>query len=201
MFLPSNILERILQFMSTKAGFPFIREDELIAIFFLFGKDHQVRHDEINAAVDLAKRTVDRLARDIRIHCNLPSKVDSEFIRENYTKRSLQIVVDHQNQRLDNSNQSQNSLTMQDNSQYELIRRVASDPAILSDCFVQHVANHKQSYFFQLFGPFRKDQVPHMLHDKLDGRMLMLGFNKESATSLPFASPVETFFRWLEKQK
>jgi hypothetical protein len=80
-------------------------------------------------------------------------------------------------------------------------RRVAGDPTILSDCFAQHVAYHRQDFFFELFQPFRAEQLllPPALKNKLEGRMLLLGFNVKNRQSLPFKSSLDPFFEWMLK--
>jgi hypothetical protein len=58
-FLPPDISVRIKQFMAAKMDFPFLGKDELLAVFYLFGKDYEViGESEVNAASDLAKRAV-----------------------------------------------------------------------------------------------------------------------------------------------
>jgi hypothetical protein len=178
-FMPPDITFRIKQFMAAKVDFPFIKKDEMMAAFYLFGKDFGVPESEVKAATDIAKRTVEQVARDIQLYTNTPQKMDARFTRENYTKRSLQIVVDS-------------------GVQADVDRRVAGDPAILSDCFAQHVACHGQEFFFELFQPFRAGQVPAPLKGRLEGRMLLLGFNR-SRQSLPFKSSLQPFFDWMLK--
>lgn len=179
-FLPPDIAHRITQFISGKVNFPFIKTHEVIAAFYLFGKDYGIiDENEAKEAADLAKRTVEQVARDIRMYTAMPQKMDPQFTLENYMKRSLQIVVDGAG------------------DQDEINRRVAGDPTILSDCFAQHIAYHKQSFFFELFGPFRADQLPSILQSRLKGRMLLLGFNTKNKESLPFRSSLEPFFEWM----
>jgi hypothetical protein len=179
-FMPSDISFRIKQFMASTMDFPFIKNDELIGAFYLFGKDHRVIGEaEVNAATDIAKRTVEQVARDISLYTNAPQRTDTTFTRENYTKRSLQIVVDS-------------------GTQTDIDRRVAGDPAILSDCFARHVGYYKQGFFFELFQPFKSKQLPASLRNKLEGRMLLLGFNvKDRQSLLQFKSSLEPFFAWL----
>ena len=180
-FLPPDISGRIKQFMAAKIDFPFIRKDEVLAAFYLFGKDYGViGESEVKTANDLAKRTVEQAARDIRAYGTMPQKMDARFTRENYTKRSLQIVIDS-------------------SGQPDVDRRVASDPTILSDCFVQHIAYHRQDFFFELFQPFRAEQLPPALKSKLEGRMLLFGFNAKNRQLLPFKSSLEPFFEWMLK--
>src|ERR687885_3003068 len=144
-FLPSDISFRIKQFIAAKVDFPFIRKDEVLAIFYLFGKDYGViGESEVKAANELAKRMVEQVARDIRLYNAMPQKMDARFTRENYTKRSLQIIVDS-------------------SGQPNVDKRVAGDPTILSDCFAQHIAYHSQDLFFELFQPFRAEQLPPAL--------------------------------------
>jgi hypothetical protein len=184
-FLPPDISVRIKQFMAAKMDFPFLGKDELLAVFYLFGKDYEViGESEVNAASDLAKRAVEQVARDIRVYITMPQKMDARFTRENYTKRSLQIVVDSSGS---GSRQS------------DVDRRVAGDPIILSDCFAQHVAYYRQNFFFELFPPLKAEQLPPALENKLEGRMLLLGFNVKNMQSLPFKSSLHAFFEWMLK--
>ena len=180
-FMPADISFRIKQFMAAKVDFPFIKKEELLAAFYLFGKDYGVDSDlEIKAATDIAKRTVEQVAKDVRLYLTTLQKMDSRFTRENYTKRSLQIVVDS-------------------GVQADVDQRVAGDPAILSDCFAQHVAYHGQRFFFELFQPFKEGQLPLALKNKLEGRMLLLGFNAKDRQVLPFKSSLQPFFEWMLK--
>jgi hypothetical protein len=179
-FMPADISLRIKRFMAAKVDFPFIKKDEMMAAFYLFGKDYGVLEPEVKAATDIAKRTVEQVARDIRLYTATPQKLDVRFTRENYTKRSLQIVVDS-------------------GAQADVDRRVAGDPTILSDCFAQHIAYHKQEFFFELFQPFKADQIPAALKGRLEGRMLLLGFNIKDSHSLPFKSSLQPFFEWMLK--
>ena len=180
-FMPPDISFRIKQFMATTVDFPFMKKDELMGTFYLFGKDHGVAGEaEAKAAKDIATRTVEQATKDIRLYTNTPQKMDARFTRENYTKRSLQIVVDS-------------------GSQADVDKRVAGDPTILSDCFAQHVAYHKQGFFFELFQPFKSEQLPASLKSRLTGRMLLLGFNVKDRKSLPFKSSIEPFFTWMLK--
>jgi len=180
-FMPQDISHRIKAFMAAKADFPFVKSDETMAAFYIFGKDYGVPEPEVKSATDIAKRTVEQVAKDVRLYSAMPQKMDSRFTRENYTKRSLQIVVD--------SGISE-----------DMDSRVAGDPTILSDCFAQHIAYHKQGYFFELFQPFKAEQLPAVLKIRLEGRMLLLGFNAKDRKSLPFNSSLEPFFGWMQSK-
>ncbi|HUG97073.1 MAG TPA: hypothetical protein VMJ94_05985, partial [Nitrososphaera sp.] len=132
-FMPPDITFRIKQFMAARVDFPFIKKDEMVSAFYLLGREHGVAGEpEVKAATDIARRTVEQAAKDIRLYTATPQKMDARFTRENYTKRSLQIVVDS-------------------GAQADVDKRVAGYPAILSDCFAQHVAYHQQEFFFELF--------------------------------------------------
>ncbi len=43
MFLPSDIYKRISKFLDGTLSFPFINKDEILGIFFLFGKNFGVK--------------------------------------------------------------------------------------------------------------------------------------------------------------
>jgi hypothetical protein len=182
-FLPHDISDRIARFIASKTDFPFINRDEIIAAFYLFGKEFRVVGEpEVKASTDLARGAVEQVARDVRLYNSMPQRLDARFSRENYTKRSLQIVVESAS-----------------DSDAEMSKRVAGDPTILSDCFAQHVAYYKHDYFFELFQPFQSDQLPRSLQSKLEGRMLLLGYSVKGRQSLPFKSPLEPFFGWMSK--
>ncbi|MGI0048019.1 MAG: hypothetical protein ACREAW_00620, partial [Nitrososphaera sp.] len=61
-FMPPDISFRIKQFMAAKVDFPFIKKDETMAVFYLFGKDYGVQESEVKSATDIAKRTVEQVA-------------------------------------------------------------------------------------------------------------------------------------------
>ena len=95
MFLPADISRRITMFIEGKLEFPFIKKEELIGAFFIFGKNNGIYgEDQILAATDLAKRTVVHLTRVVRMFHNSPNKMDSNFTKENYTKRVLEISIE-----------------------------------------------------------------------------------------------------------
>lgn len=180
-FMPADVPARMPRFISGGIDFPYIRRDELIGAFFMFGKDNGVNNDgEVKEAKDLAKRTVEQAAKDIRMYLSMPNRLDSAFTRENYTKRMLQIAVDTQGLK-----------------QEEVNQRVAGDPTILSDCFAQHVAHYRHDFYFEIFGPFKKHQLPPALQKRMESRMLLLGYSAKNARALPFKSSVEPFFAWL----
>lgn len=182
-FLPSDLQERITTFMAGRMNFPFVQKDEVMAAFHLFGKDNGVNgKEEIKTCQDLAKKTAEQLTKDVRLYQNMPNKMDSEFTRQNYTKRSLQIVVESQNS--------------PDVRPREMNKRIAGDPTILSDCYAQHLAYYKQEFCFELFGPFSKNDLPASLKNRLDRRMVLLTFN---ARSPQFKRPLLPFFNWLNR--
>src|SRR5215204_835086 len=67
------------------------------------------------------------------------SKLETEYIRSKYINRELQLAVETKPQ--------------------DVKKRIAGDPAIISDCFVHHVAYYKQDYFLELYGPLRDSQL------------------------------------------
>ena len=182
LFMPPDVSDRITKFLTGQASFPYIEKSELVGAFFIFGKEYRVPASEVGEAKDLARRTVEQFAKDVRMYASMPGRLDPEFTRENYTKRMLQIAVDTKGV-----------------AQDEVNRRVAGDPTILSDCFAQHVAHWKHDFYFEIFGPFQKQQVPFPLRKRLEGRMLLLGYSARNAKALPYASSLEPFFAWLSK--
>jgi hypothetical protein len=183
-FTPIDISYRIAQFIEKKIEFPFIRENEIVGIFYLFGKDNKVTSDlEILSVRNIAKRTMEQQARNIKIfHEFKENKLDSEFIREEYNKRILQISIE---EHMSSSSSTQSY-------------RIAGDPTIQSNCFEQHIAYYKQDYFYELFKqPFKKTEVPAHLINKLEKRMLMLCYNVSDSSKLPYNNTVYPFFQWL----
>ena len=189
MFLPEDISQRITLFIGGKLEFPFIRKEELMGTFFIFGKNNGLYgEEEILAATDLGKRTVAHLTKTARMFHNSPNKMDSNFTRENYTKRVLQISIELR----DNTTNTPFSLS-------QMNKRIAGDPTILTDCFAQHIACHQQDQFFEIFQPLRENHLPVSLRRKLEGRMLLLGFNVKGSSALPYESTLAAFFMWMKK--
>ena len=187
MFSPADILQRVTMFIEGKLEFPFIKKEELMGAFFIFGKSNGIYdEEEILAATDLSKRTVMHLISTVRKFHNSPIKMDSNFTKENYTKRVLEISIDLQ----DNT---ENTLSVEERK-----RRIAGDPSILMDCFAQHVACYKHDQFFEIFRPLKENQLPVTLRSKLVGRMLLLGYNVKDSESLPQKSAIFPFLAWLE---
>jgi hypothetical protein len=184
MFMPHDIQSRVLDFVDGNLPFPFIREGELSGIFFLFGKDNKVSSEvEILSAKDLARKGMDQITREVRLCHKMSNRTVVEFIKENYTRRVLQITVE-----------LNNSLSKGD---FNIRKRISGDPTILMNCFAQHIAYYRQDYFFELLNPFRSTQLPDNLREKLELRMLLLGFNTKNADSLPYPSTLVPFFDWL----
>ncbi|MGB6674038.1 MAG: hypothetical protein WBE34_16530 [Candidatus Nitrosopolaris sp.] len=189
MFLPEDISQRITLFIGGKLEFPFIKKEELMGTFFIFGKNNGLHgEEEILAANDLGKRTVAHLTKTVRMFHNSPNKMDSNFTRENYTQRVLQISIELR----DNTKNSPVSLS-------QMNKRIAGDPNILIDCFAQHIACHQQDQFFEIFQPLREYHLPVSLRRKLEGRMILLGFNVRGSSTLPYESTLATFFMWMKK--
>jgi hypothetical protein len=184
MFLPLDISERIGDFIAGKLDFPFISKEEIMGMFCLFGKDYGINgQTEILSATDLARRTIEQFSRNVSLFHNMPNKINSNSVREDYLKRALQISIEL---RYKTTNRSP-----------KLNERVAGDPTILSNCFVQHIAFYKRNYYFELFQPFRKNDLPISLKGKLEGRMLLLGFNVKNLNALPYESSIAPFIYWL----
>ena len=184
-FTPIDISDRIIQFIEKKIEFPFIREDEIVGIFYLFGKDNKVTSElEMLSVRNIAKKTMEQQARNIKIFYEFKeNKLDSEFIREEYNKRILQISIEEQTY---------------SSSPSHLRSRIVGDPTIQSNCFEQHIAYYKQDYFYELFKqPFKKTEIPSHLINKLERRMLMLCYNVSDSSKLPYNNTVYPFFQWL----
>jgi hypothetical protein len=187
-FIPRDFSYRVLNFINGKSNLPFTQKDELVASFYIFGKDYKVNGEmEIINVKDIARKTMDQLARQIRIYSNNPINMNQEMLRENFNKRSMQILIDSNNK---NSNKKVN---------FDITKRISKDPTILSDCYAWHLAYYKQDYFFKLFNPLRGIDLPADLVEQLEGRMLLLGFNVKNSRLLPYDDPIVPFFYWLKE--
>lgn len=181
-FLPLDINERILKFLNNNLQFPFVNENEIMGIFFLFGKDHGVRTDlDVLSAKDIIRKTIDQLKRQIYLSKNI-TYTDSDSIKEEYQRRILQIYVDLQNGPT--------------KGQKEMNDRISRDPTLLMYCYTNHISYYKQKCFFEIYNPFKKYQLSNKLHDRLIHRMVMLSYNVEKSTDLPF-STMTPFTKWL----
>jgi len=187
-FIPRDFSYRVLNFINGKTNLPFTQKDELVASFYIFGKDHKVNGQlEITNVKDIARKTMEQTARQVRIYTNNPLNMNQEMLRENFNKRSMQILIDSNSK---NSNKKVN---------FDITKRISKDPTILSECYTWHLAYYKQDYFFKLFNPLRGIDLPADLVEQLEGRMLLLGFNVKDSTKLPYDDPIIPFLYWLKE--
>jgi hypothetical protein len=184
LFMPRDIQSRILQFMDGKLTFPFVRNDEIVGVFFLFGKNGKITNKmDILSARDLARNGMNQITKEVNLCNSISNRTTFDFVRENYTRRALQISTDL------SKLSKRDSLSIRD--------RISGDPTILIYCFAQHIAYHRQDYFFELLNPLRAAQIPENLREKLESRMLLLGFNTKNLESLPYLTTLSPFIEWL----
>lgn len=187
-FLPRDFPNRVLSFINGKNNLPLTQKDEIIASFYIFGKDHKVNGDlEITNVKDIARKTMEQLARQVRVLSSNPTSMNQELLRENFNKRSMQILIDS------NIQNNNNKIS------FDITRRISRDPTILSDCYAWHIAYYKQDYFFKLFNPLRGTDLPSGLVGQLEGRMLMLGFNVKNSANLTYQDPIIPFLEWMNE--
>lgn len=187
-FLPRDLPNRVLSFINGKNNLPLTEKDEIIASFYIFGKDHKVNGDlEITNVKDIARKTMEQLARQVRVLSSNPTSMNQELLRENFNKRSMQILIDS------NIQNNNNKIS------FDITRRISRDPTILSDCYAWHIAYYKQDYFFKLFNPLRGTDLPSGLVNQLEGRMLMLGFNVKNSANLTYEDPIIPFLEWMNE--
>jgi hypothetical protein len=174
--LPDDVSDRISAFVAGRAGFPFIKSDELACLMYVYGKAAGVRPEEVSEVTSLAQRTAGQMAIDIDSYQNSSSsKLDSEYIRSKYLNRELQMAVDRKQ------------------------GRPAADPAILSDCFAQHIAFFKQQYFFGLYGPLKDGELIADVRSALAGRMVMVCYNRKGEEELA-SHPLIPVFAWFKEK-
>lgn len=187
-FIPRDFSYRVLNFINGKTNLPFTQKDELVASFYIFGKDHRVNGQlEITNVKDIARKTMDQIASQVRIYANNPINMNQEMLRENFNKRSMQILIDSNSK---NSNKKVN---------FDITKRISKDPTILSECYAWHLAYYKQDYFFKLFNPLQGIDLPADLVEQLEGRMLLLGFNVKDSAKLSYDDPIIPFLYWLKE--
>ena len=183
MILPEDISERISSFISGILDFPFVKKDELISLLYLYGKSNAVL-DHPERVLAIAKKTVETLEKSIERFRNGPkSFFDSEYLRNNYIRRQLQITVDKDN--------NKNGKDAPDINK----RRIINDPVILSECFLQHVAFYDQKYSFFFYGPLKENELTYDIRSLLSGKIVMLGYNKVQ-DELPFDHPIIPLYVW-----
>lgn len=183
MILPEDISERISSFISGRLDFPFVKKDELISLLYLYGKSNAVL-DHPERVLAIAKKTVETLEKSIEKYRNGPkSFFDSEYLRNNYIRRQLQITVDKDNNKNDKDAPDMNK------------RRIINDPVILSECFLQHVAFYDQKYSFFFYGPLKENELTYDIRSLLSGKIVMLGYNKVQE-ELPFDHPIIPLYVW-----
>lgn len=183
MILPEDISERISSFILGRLDFPYVKKDELISILYLYGKSNAVL-DHPERVLAIAKKTVETLEKSIEKYRNGPkSFFDSEYLRNNYIRRQLQITVDKNNNKNDKDAHDINK------------RRIISDPVILSECFLQHVAFYDQKYSFFFYGPLKENELTYDIRSLLSGKIVMLGYNKVQ-DELPFDHPIIPLYVW-----
>lgn len=183
MILPEDISERISSFISGRLDFPFVKKDELISLLYLYGKSNAVL-DHPERVLAIAKKTVETLEKAIEKYRNGPkSFFDSEYLRNNYIRRQLQIIVEKNNNKNDKDAPDINK------------RRIINDPVILSECFLQHVAFYDQKYSFFFYGPLKENELTYDIRSLLSGKIVMLGYNKVQ-DELPFDHPIIPLYVW-----
>ncbi len=175
MILPEDIASRIRDFVSGRKEFPYIRENEIMCLLYVYGKDRMIKSDiEVNEAFDLADRTVANVDKEIEYYNNSEARFDTEFLKSKYIQRGLQIG---QEQHGSSSN-------------------IWNDPTILSDSFARHVSFHQQKYFFQIFGPLNGTDLLSEIREDLVSRIVMVGFNKGDQNGLPFKHSLVPAYVW-----
>jgi hypothetical protein len=181
MILPDDIAERISGFIASKLSFPFVGRDELMCIMYLYGRNSMVSESDIDKVSSLAQNTASQLGQKIDIYINSSaSKLDTEYIRSNYINRELQLTIERKPQ--------------------DVKKRIAGDPAIISDCFAQHVAYYKQDYFLELYGPLRNSQLTSDIRSALADRMVMVCYNRKGAQETRLAHPLIPVYVWFRDQ-
>lgn len=180
LLFPEDLPERIKAFLAGKREFPYISADEIIGLFYIFGKQKEISSGiETAQILQLCGKTVRDFDKAIAQYRKNVFSMDSNFTRSKYLKRQLQIAVD-----------------MKERSTSD---KLYKDPVIVTDSIIQHISFHNEKYFFQVYGPLKEQEVVKDLHMSLLGRVVMVGFNRESEKSIPFAHPLIPLFTHLRQ--
>lgn len=180
LLFPEDLPERIKAFLAGKREFPYISADEIIGLFYIFGKQKEISSGiETAQILQLCGKTVRDFDKAIAQYRTNVVSMDSNFTRSKYLKRQLQITVD-----------------MKERSTSD---KLYKDPVIVTDSIIQHISFHNEKYFFQVYGPLKEQEVVKDLHMSLLGRVVMVGFNRESEKSIPFAHPLIPLFTHLRQ--
>lgn len=177
MVLPDDIAGRIVEFIAGRRSFPFVGRDELLCMMYLYGKSGGVVKNEVDEVNGFAQRTASQLSQDIDTYANSSAaKLDPEYIRSTYINRQLQLAVENKPE------------------------QIYGDPAIISDCFAQHVAYYKQDYFFELYGPLKDSELTSDIRPTLADRMVMACYNRKSAQETGLSHPLIPVYVWFRDQ-
>ncbi len=180
LLFPEDLPERIKAFLAGKREFPYISADEIIGLFYIFGKQKEISSGiETAQILQLCGKTVRDFDKAIAQYKANVFSMDSNFTRSKYLKRQLQIAVD-----------------MKERSTSD---KLYKDPVIVADSIMQHISFHNEKYFFQVYGPLKEKEVVKDLHMSLLGRVVMVGFNRENEKSIPFAHPLIPLFTHLRQ--
>jgi hypothetical protein len=64
--LPEDVSIRIRDFITGSRDFPYIEENELMCLLFVYGRDHRIKTEtEVNETLDLVERTVANITKEI----------------------------------------------------------------------------------------------------------------------------------------
>jgi hypothetical protein len=180
LLFPEDLPERIKAFLAGKREFPYISADEIIGLFYIFGKQKEISSGiETAQILQLCGKTVRDFDRAIAQYRTNVFSIDSSITRGKYLQRQLQITVD-----------------MKESTRSE---KLYKDPIIVTDSIIQHISFHNEKYFFQVYGPLKEQEVVKDLHTSLLGRVVMVGFNREGEKSVPFVHPLVPLFTHLRQ--
>jgi hypothetical protein len=195
MLLPEDFGSRVLEFLAGRISFPFIKNEELMCIMFLYGKERKVPDGDAGEAAVFAERTATQLSTEIEKLKSASSdgrphntRFDSEFIRSNIVKRQLQIAVDSRDPSSSSSSSSSSS------------ERISRDPAVIMDLFAAHISYYNQDYYFELYGPLKENELTADIRAKLVGRMVMVGYNRKNERGIGLEHPMVPVYLWFKAQ-
>jgi hypothetical protein len=180
LLFPEDLPERIKAFLAGEKEFPYISADEIMGLFYIFGKQKGISSEiETAQILQLCGKTVRDFDKAIAQYKMNVLSIDSNFTRSKYLKRQLQITVE-----------------MKGRSTSE---KLYKDPVIVTDSIIQHISFYNEKHFFQVYGPLKEHEVVKDLHRSLLGRVVMVGFNREGEKNIPFTHPLVPLFTHLRQ--
>src|SRR5687768_9067192 len=95
LLFPQDLPERIKSFLAGEKDFPYISAEEIIGLFYIFGKQRGISSElETAQILQLCGKTVREFDKAVVQYKTNTFSTDSNITRSKYLKRQLQITVE-----------------------------------------------------------------------------------------------------------